>query len=118
MFGIVFTTMIQSSDGAVALAIGLIGAGMLTLRSAIPFLLGANIGTATTAFIVALGSVGGAVGEIVDYLNLFVFIGAAMMLFVNEEKKVNAAMLIFAIGSIFLGLKIMGAGMKVLTAQD
>lgn len=118
MFGIVFTTMIQSSDGAVALAIGLIGAGMLTLRSAIPFLLGANIGTATTALIVALGSVGGAVGEIVDYLNLFVFFGAAMMLFVNEEKKVNIAMLIFAVGSIFLGLKIMGAGMKVLTAQD
>lgn len=46
--------MIQSSDGAVALIIGLMAAGMLTLRAAIPFLLGANIGTTTTALIVAM----------------------------------------------------------------
>lgn len=117
MFGIAFTTMIQSSDGTVALAIGLIGAGLLTLRGAIPILLGANIGTATTALIVALGSAAGKAFMFIQYFPLLVFFGAAAMLFVKEDKKTNIAMLVFAVGSIFLGLKVMGAGMEAVTNQ-
>lgn len=109
--------MIQSSDGTVALCIGLIGAGLLNLRGAIPILLGANIGTATTAIIVALGSAAGHAFEFIQYIPLLVFFGAAVMLFVKEERKMNAAMLVFAIGSIFLGLKVMGAGMDAVTEQ-
>lgn len=118
LFGVVFTTMIQSSDGAIALAIGLIGAGLLTLRGAIPFILGANIGTATTAVIVAVGGSSIKELEFVQYFMLFAFIGAMILLFVKEEKKTNIAMLIFAIGAIFLGLKVMSLGMKAITAKD
>ena len=107
-FGILFTTIIQSSDGTVALTIGLIGAGFITLRGAIPFILGANIGTATTALIVWLG----ADFEFTQYFFLLAFIGGMMYLLIKEEKKSNIAMLIFAIGSIFLGLKVLGWGMK------
>lgn len=109
--------MIQSSDATVALSIGLIGAGLLTLRGAIPILLGANIGTATTALIVALGQAGGAAFEFVQYIPLMVFVGAAILMFVKEERKMNIAMLVFAIGAIFLGLKVLSAGMHTVTAQ-
>lgn len=118
LFGFVFTTMIQSSDGSVALAIGLIGAGLISLRAVIPFLLGANVGTATTTVIVALGgSSTGWMGQMTDYFMLAVFIGAGVMLFAKMENKVNAAMLIFSIGAIFLGLKVMGTGMKAVTNE-
>lgn len=109
--------MIQSSDGTVALCIGLIGAGLLTLRGAIPILLGANIGTATTALIVALGQAAGASFEFIKFFPLLVFVGAAILLFVKEEKKMNIAMLVFAVGSIFLGLQVLSAGMHAITAQ-
>ena len=118
LFGVVFTTMIQSSDGTVALVIGLIGAGLLSLKAAIPIILGANIGTATTAVIVALANSEIAAFKFVSYFPLLVFLGSGIMIFVKEEKKTNAAMLIFAVGTIFLGLKIMGAGMKAITSQE
>ena len=51
IFGVLFTTMIQSSDGAVALVISLVAAGFMLLHSALAFVLGANIGTATTSLI-------------------------------------------------------------------
>ena len=111
--GIAFTTMIQSSDGAVALVIGMIGAGLMSLRAAIPFILGANIGTATTAFLVYLGDV-----SFTQYFMIAAFIGAMGYLIIKEEKKSNIAMLVFAIGMIFMGLKVLGAGMKKIASED
>ena len=118
LIGILFTTMIQSSDGAVALVIGLISAGMLKFKKAIPFILGANIGTATTALLVAAGSASAGAFEFVQYFPLLVFIGAAMVMFIKEPKKVQIAMLVFAVGAIFLGLKVMGAGMKAIAGES
>ena len=112
--GIIFTTMIQSSDGAVALAIGLIAAGFMNLRSAIPFILGANIGTATTSLIVYFG----AKVEFTQYFMIFAFIGAMGYLIIKEEKKSNIAMLVFSIGALFVGLKILGSGMKFIAHTD
>jgi len=107
--------MIQSSDGAVALVIGLIGAGFLTLRGAIPFILGANIGTATTSLLVYLGGSG---FHFTEYFLLLAFLGGMAFLFVKEEKKINIAMLIFAVGALFLGLKLLSAGMKTISHTD
>lgn len=117
-FGILFTTMIQSSDGAVALIIGLIAAGIMSLRAAIPFLLGANIGTATTSIIVALGGSGSGWLKFTMYFLFFVFLGATIIMFAKEENKTNLGMLFFAVGSIFLGLEILGLGMKQVAQQD
>ncbi len=117
MIGILFTTMIQSSDGSVALVIALISAGMLKFKKAIPFILGANIGTATTALIVAAGSASAGAFEFVQYFPLLVFVGAGMITFIKEPKKFQVAMLIFSVGAIFLGLKVMGAGMKAIANQ-
>lgn len=115
--GVLFTTMIQSSDGAVALIIGLIAAGVMSLKAAIPFLLGANIGTATTSIIVALGGSGSGWLKFTTYFLFLVFLGAMIMMFVKEEKKTNIGMLIFAIGTIFLGLEVLGVGMKKIAEQ-
>src|SRR5699024_2412023 len=50
--GIVVTALIQSSSGTTAITIGLVSAGFLSLRQAIGIILGANIGTTVTAFII------------------------------------------------------------------
>ena len=111
--GIVFTTIIQSSDGAVALAIGLIAAGFMDLRAAIPFILGANIGTATTSLLVWLGDI-----SFTNYFMILAFVGAMGYLIIKEEKKSNIAMLVFSIGAIFIGLKVLGTGMKAVSSTQ
>ncbi|NQZ29072.1 MAG: Na/Pi cotransporter family protein [Mycoplasmatales bacterium] len=114
--GIIFTTMIQSSDGAVALAIGLVAAGLLDLRTAIAFILGANIGTATTSIIVASADV--PAFQYIKYsLFSFSFLGAFGLIILSEEKKTRVAMLFFAIGAIFIGLHVMGLGFKPLASE-
>ncbi|CAM9149756.1 Na/Pi cotransporter family protein [Mycoplasma todarodis] len=114
--GVIFTTMIQSSDGAVALAIGLVAAGLLDLRTAIAFILGANIGTATTSVIVASADV--PAFQYIKYsLFSFSFLGAFGLIILSEEKKTRVAMLFFAIGAIFIGLHVMGLGFKPLATE-
>ena len=54
LVGIVVTGLIQSSSGTTVLTIGLINAGLLTLRQAIGIIFGANIGTTVTAFIIGI----------------------------------------------------------------
>lgn len=58
-FGLLLTTLVQSSSITTSLAIPLAGAGILTLHQIFPYTLGANVGTTVTAMLAAL-----AVGEI------------------------------------------------------
>lgn len=59
LFGLIITTLVQSSSITTSLAVPLAGAGILTLRQIFPYTLGANVGTTVTAILAAL-----ALGEI------------------------------------------------------
>ncbi len=52
--GIVVTILIQSSSGTTVITIGLVTAGFMTLKQAIGVIMGANIGTTVTAFIIGI----------------------------------------------------------------
>lgn len=55
--GILATSLIQSSSTTTSLVVGLVAADALTLRGAVPFIMGANIGTSVTNTLAAMGSV-------------------------------------------------------------
>ncbi len=52
--GIIVTVLIQSSSGTTVITVGLVSAGFMTLRQAIGVIMGANIGTTVTAFIIGI----------------------------------------------------------------
>ena len=54
LVGIVVTALIQSSTGVTVITVGLVSAGLLTLRQAIGIIMGANIGTTVTSWILSL----------------------------------------------------------------
>jgi solute carrier family 34 (sodium-dependent phosphate cotransporter) len=56
--GLLITAMIQSSSTTTALVVALVASGSLTLQSAVPIIMGANIGTTITSTIVSLGFIG------------------------------------------------------------
>ncbi|WP_215739680.1 Na/Pi cotransporter family protein [Mesomycoplasma hyorhinis] len=114
MFGIIFTTLIQSSDGSMALIMGLLAAGIIKLRGAIAFLLGTNIGTATTSLIVSFQ----AKFAFTEYFVLLLVVGVFGYLLIKKEKISNIFYIIFAIGLIFLSLKLLSAGSKVIVKQE
>jgi solute carrier family 34 (sodium-dependent phosphate cotransporter) len=58
MIGILATTLVQSSSVTTSLVVGMVGGGMIDVATAVPMVMGANIGTTVTSSIAALGSVG------------------------------------------------------------
>lgn len=77
--GAIFTAVIQSSSATVALIIAMAMEGVIDLRAAIPFVLGANIGTCATALIASIGTSKDAKRVAIIHL-LFNVIGTAIML--------------------------------------
>ncbi|MBM7577600.1 Na/Pi cotransporter family protein [Jeotgalibacillus terrae] len=104
--GIVVTILIQSSSGTTVIVIGLVSAGFMTLRQAIGVIMGANIGTTVTAFIIGI--------DIGAYALPIIAVGAFLLFFVKRPQINNLGMVIFGFGGLFYGLELMGEGMKPL----
>ena len=89
LIGCFITCIIQSSSATTALAVSLINANLMTFSQSIGIIMGANIGTTITAFIVGFG--------LFQYASFFLIIGAFCLLFSNHPK-------IRASHKFFLGL--------------
>lgn len=109
--GIFVTILIQSSSGTTVITVGLVSAGFMSLRQAIGVIMGANIGTTVTAFIIGI--------DISEYSLPVLFIGAILLFFFKNKKIHNIGQIIFGIGALFYGLELMGNGMVPLhTLKD
>lgn len=109
--GIIVAVLIQSSSGATAITVGLVSAGFMTLRQAIGVIMGANIGTTVTAFIIGI--------NVSEYALPVIFVGAILIFFFKNKRVHNIGQMIFGVGALFFGLELMGSGMKPLrTLQE
>lgn len=106
LVGIAITVAIQSSSATTVIVVGLISAGLMTLTAGIGVMLGANIGTTITAFIIGIG--------VADYALPIIFIGAFLVVFINKRRWVLTGKTILGFGLLFLGLEFMGTGLKEL----
>ncbi len=107
--GIILTVLIQSSSATTALMIGLLRAGLMTLPQSVGIIMGANIGTTVTAFIVAL--------PIADYGLVFIAFGVVMS-FIKKKKINHFGGVLIGLGMLFVGLNTMAAGLKPLAATQ
>lgn len=104
--GIFVTVLLQTSTGTTVLTIGLVNAGFMTLKQAIGVIMGANIGTTVTAFIIGI--------KISKYALPIIALGAALIFFIKNKKGNNYGQVIFGFGALFYGLELMGTGLKPL----
>nr|WP_285890108.1 Na/Pi cotransporter family protein [Halalkalibacter oceani] len=104
--GLFVTVLLQTSSGTTVLTIGLVNAGFMTLKQAIGVIMGANIGTTVTAFIIGI--------DISAYSLPIIALGAALIFFLKNKKFNNYGQVIFGFGALFYGLELMGEGMKPL----
>ncbi|WP_036831659.1 Na/Pi cotransporter family protein [Pontibacillus litoralis] len=108
--GILVTILIQSSSGTTVLTVGLVNAGFMTLRQAIGVIMGANIGTTVTAFIIGI--------EIKEYALPILAIGALLIFFFKSNKITYIGQALFGFGALFYGLDLMSNGMKPLRTLE
>ena len=100
VIGAFVTCLIQSSSGTIALAIGLIRSGLMTLEQSIGIIMGANIGTVITSVFVGL--------KVSQYAVYFIILGAAFLMFSKNKKTKYMGQIIFGFGCLFYGLELMG----------
>ncbi|SHN11612.1 Na/Pi cotransporter family protein [Gracilibacillus kekensis] len=104
--GIIVTILIQSSSGTTVLTVGLVNAGFMTLRQSIGVIMGANIGTTVTAFIIGF--------DLGAYALPIMGIGALLIFFIKNVKITNIGIAVFGFGSLFFGLELMSGALKPL----
>jgi len=106
LVGILITGLIQSSSGTTALTVGLVRAGLMTLPQAIGVIIGANIGTTVTSFLLGL--------PIKEYALPIMAMGSFLIFFINQKKYKQLGGVFLGFGMLFFGLDIMGDSLKSL----
>ncbi|KOP83460.1 sodium-dependent phosphate transporter [Cytobacillus solani] len=108
--GMLVTILIQSSSATTVITVGLVSAGFMTLRQAIGVIMGANIGTTVTAFIIGI--------DVGAYALPIIALGAILLFFFKSQKIHNIGQIVFGFGALFYGLELMSGGMKPLRTLE
>lgn len=115
--GALITAIIQSSGATTVMVIGFVNAGLMNLVQTVGVIMGANIGTTITAWIVSAGQLGDAftIMKPSFYAPLMVGIGALMFMFCKKERKKDIGSILVALGLLFVGLEWMSGAIKPYT---
>lgn len=107
--GLVVTCLVQSSSVTTVMAVGFVNSGIMTLMQAIGVVMGANVGTTITGWILVL--------KIGKYGLPILGIAAFFFLFSKRDRVRYIGMAIMGVGMVFFGLELMKDGFKPLRAH-
>lgn len=112
--GTIVTAIIQSSSATTVMVVGFVNSGIMKLSQAIGIIMGANIGTTMTSWILSLSSIEGD-SFIIRMLKpssfspILAIVGVALLMFSKKEKKRH-------IGEILIGFAVLMTGMDAMSA--
>ncbi len=108
--GTAVTCVIQSSTATTVMLVGFVNIGLMTFAQAANVIMGANIGTTITAWLVSLAGIGDIdVGAIAAFIG---FVGIMMTIFFKKQKTINVGNILVGLGLIFVGLEFMSGNAK------
>lgn len=118
LLGLVVTTIVQSSSATTVMVVGFVNSGTMTLSQSVGVIYGANLGAATTAWLIGLSGLegGAAASSILNWLKpsswtpIIAMIGISFIMFSKKGKKKD-------IGTILLGFTVLMVGMDTMSAS-
>ena len=113
LLGLIVTAVIQSSSATIVTLIGFVNKGIMRLAQTIPVILGANIGTTVTAWLLSLTSIEGSnfLLELIKpstFTPVVALVGVCLMTFSKKNRRQN-------IGGILIGFAVLMFGMEMMT---
>lgn len=113
LLGVAVTAVIQSSSATTVMVVGFVNSGIMSLRQAIGIIMGANVGTTVTSWILSLSGIQGdslfiRLLKPSSFSPILAIIGIFLYMFVKSSKKKD-------IGSILLGFAILMFGMETMS---
>ena len=119
LLGAGVTAVIQSSSATTVMVVGFVSSGIMSLSRAVGVILGANVGTTITAWILSLAEMSGT-GLIFELLKptsfspIFAIVGVSILMMSNNEKRKNAATIMIGFAVLMFGMDMMSGAVKPL----
>ncbi len=118
--GLGVTAVIQSSSATTVMVVGFVNSGLMTLKQAINVIMGANIGTTVTAWILSLGGINGdnlfvQLLKPMSFTPVLALIGIIFFMFLKDSKKKDTGAILLGFAVLMFGMDIMSeavAGLK------
>lgn len=117
LLGLGVTAVIQSSSATTVMVVGFVNSGTMTLLQAVGVIMGANVGTAVTAWLTGLSGLGAGAQEAMNVIRWFkpdswmpilALIGICLIMFAKRGKKKD-------VGNILLGFSVLMVGMSMMS---
>ncbi len=123
------TAIIQSSSATTVMLVGFVNSGLMTLAGAIPVIMGANIGTTITAWLLSLTAIeAGGVGGIIDVILLLLkptsfspvlaLAGVVMYVFLKDQKKKDMGLIFLGFATLIFGMNAMSDSVEFLKNEE
>ena len=116
--GAAVTALVNSSAATTVMIVGFVNVGLMTLTQAASVIMGANIGTTISAFIMALSSSGSSYFSVTAVFALIAFAGFVVTLVSKQDKVKRIGHILEGIGVIFIGLNVMSGAVSAMLAKE
>ena len=112
--GLAVTAVIQSSSATTVMVVGFVNSGLMTLRQAIHMIMGANIGTTVTAWILSLAGIssGNFFIQLLkpsSFTPILALIGIVQYMFCKNDKKKDTGLILLGFATLMYGMESMSA---------
>ena len=119
--GLAVTAVIQSSSATTVMVVGFVNSGLMTLRQAIHVIMGANVGTTVTAWILSLAGIDG--GNLFvrllkpsSFTPVLAVIGIVYYLYCKNDKKKDTGLILLGFATLMFGMESMSGAVSGLGA--
>lgn len=113
LLGIGVTAIIQSSSATTVMVVGFVNAGLMNLQQTVGIIMGANIGTTVTGWLVSSVQWAGVFSP-ENLAPIAVFIGAALAIFSKKQTVNQIGEILVGFGMLFIGIEMMSSGVEPL----
>ena len=117
--GLVITAVIQSSSATTVMVVGFVNSGLMTLHQAIGVIMGANIGTTVTAWLLSLGGISGDAVWVqllkpTSFTPVLALIGVVLYMFCKDSRKNDTGMILLGFATLMFGMETMSGSVAPL----
>ena len=119
LLGALVTAVIQSSSATTVMVVGFVNAGIMQLANAVGIVMGANIGTTATGWVLTLANVEGEGGFTSATVFAFIaFIGIILYFFCRKQTQKNIGLILLAFSVLMSGMQTMSSAMDPLKENE
>ena len=116
LLGLVVTAIIQSSSATTVMVVGFVNSGIMTLHQAVGPIMGANVGTTVTSWLLSLTAIKG--GGFMDFLKpdafvpVLALVGIYLLMFSKKNKSKDTAMILLGFATLMTGMETMSGAVS------